>query len=308
MRPTVLTLSSIPSRFHRISDAISAVTSQDLPIDEVRLVIPLRYRRFPDWDGTLPDVPKGVRIVRTETDLGPATKVLPTARDLRGQDVDILFCDDDRLVDRGWHRRIKTAAMERPGHAICTIGETFPDISDAARPPDRLPRAHRTRKGLRYRWRRVVTLGRYKEVVYCGDGYVDQVSGYGGVLVRPDWFDDECWNIPEILWTVDDPWLSGHLARAGIPIWLTQNPAGWIAHGIGSKVDALLNLVEQGYDRVDADVAAIQYMRETYGVWLPAGDAEPFNKRWTESMQALWSLRTGRPVPPRYSQIDQSRR
>ena len=94
-------------------DGVDAATMvrdiRDLDVDEIRLNIPERYRRFPEWDGTLPEVPEGVTIARCAQDYGPATKLLPTLQAYAGQPVDILLCDDDRIHDRNW-----TARFSRP--------------------------------------------------------------------------------------------------------------------------------------------------------------------------------------------------
>ena len=274
--PTILTLSSIPPRFGALGPTLRSLLAQDLPAAEVRLYIPDRYRRFPDWDGTLPEVPDGVVIHRTEEDLGPATKVLPAARALRGQAVDILFCDDDRLYDRDWHRRLKVAREAHPEACICEQGETFPDIADEARLPDRLPRAHRLRKGWRYRLLRAATLFRVKPNQFLNDGYVDHFAG----------IDDAVFDIPGVLWTVDDPWLSGHLERRGIPIWLNRAPAAPVKRD-SSGQDALHKLVEEGHGRVEADLAAIDHFRKVYGIWQPAGPLLHDHTRMTEPMRAL---------------------
>lgn len=67
-------------------------------------------------------MPAGVAILRVEDDLGPATKALYAARDLRGQAVDIVYGDDDHhyLPDwsqRCWRRgrRIRTARWRPAG-------------------------------------------------------------------------------------------------------------------------------------------------------------------------------------------------
>ncbi|MGD6027706.1 hypothetical protein QUV00_22805, partial [Xanthomonas citri pv. citri] len=144
-----------------------------------------------------------------------------------------------KIYDASWHTRFKQARAHLPNACIVEVGENFPDISDSARPKDRLPRARRWPKDWRYRLTRIFSLGTIKPNVYRFGGYVDQISGYGGVMVRPGWLDDEAYDIPEILWTVDDPWISGHLERAGIPIWLigesrrqTKGSAGGRRHGL----------------------------------------------------------------------------
>ena len=274
-RPTIITLSSIPPRFPLLGPALDSLLKQELPAQAIHLYIPERYRRFPDWDGTLPPVPEGITIRRCPQDLGPATKILPAAREFAGQDVDLLFCDDDKVYDPRWHGRFKRNRQRHPGACLVEAGENLPDIAENTRPHDRKPRARRwVRKPLSYRIKRVLSLFTIKSTMYANSGYVDILSGHAGVMVHPDWFDDEVWEIPEILWTVDDPWLSGHLERKGIPIWLIAEVRRMSATDAG-EIDALHDLVHQDHCRVKADIAAIDYMRKTYGIWKPAGKVTP---------------------------------
>jgi hypothetical protein len=285
--PTIVTLTTIPPRFDALGPTLRSILAQDLPVDEVRLYIPRRFRRFPDWDGALPAVPEGVAIHRVSEDLGPATKVLPAVRELRGQAADILFCDDDRLYDPGWHGRLKAARAARPEACICQHGENFPDIADEVRPPDRLPRVERLHKDWRYRLLRAATLLRVKPNEYLNDGFVDYFAGYGGVMVRPEWLDDDAvFDIPGVLWTVDDPWLSGHLERRGIPIWLTRHRDAPVKRESSAR-HALHKMVEQGHGRVEADLAAIDHFRDVYGIWQPGGPLPRDNPRMTEPMRAM---------------------
>jgi hypothetical protein len=53
-------------------------------------------------------------------------------------------------------------------------------------------------------------------------GYVDILQGLGGAVVRPEFFDDAAYDIPEVIWAVDDVWLSGILAKNGVPICLPK--------------------------------------------------------------------------------------
>lgn len=245
---------------------LSALQRQSLPADEIRVNIPRRYRRFPDWDGRLPDLPSGIRIVRSDEDFGPASKLLPTVADLQGQAVDILFCDDDMLPDPDWHVRFKADRAVHPAAALVAVGKQIGDIPLAARPRTRLPRAQRRSKTLAYRLWRAATLTLHKPHPFIASGYVDILCGFGGVMVRPEFFDAEAFDIPEVLWSVDDPWLSGHLERRGIPIWLNHRHR-MPRDGHSSRRHALLHLVVDGHDRGAADHAAIRHMRERYGIW-----------------------------------------
>jgi hypothetical protein len=285
--PTIISLSTIPPRFHLLAPTLQSLLDQTLPAREIVLYIPERYRRFPDWDGTLPEVPAGITIRRCPQDLGPATKVLPATRDYAGQDLDILFCDDDKLYDPGWHARLKRARAAHPGACIVEAGENLPDIADDRRAPDRLPRARRwEKKPLSYRFKRLLTLFTYKSPTYAQSGHVDVLAGHGGVLLRPEWLDAQAWDIPHILWTVDDPWLSGNLERRGIPIWLIAEKRRMPCSGAG-EVDALHNLVEMDHDRVLADLAAIDYMRQNHGIWKPAGTPTPPKTWMSDTMRSI---------------------
>lgn len=135
--PTIVTLSTIPPRFHLLAPTLRSLLDQKLPVDAIHIYIPKRYRRFSDWDGTLPQVVEDVTIRRCDQDLGPATKILPACRDYAGQDVDLLFCDDDKLYDPGWHRRLKRARAAHPDACIVEAGENLTDIADDYRPAAR---------------------------------------------------------------------------------------------------------------------------------------------------------------------------
>ncbi|MFC3570954.1 glycosyltransferase family 2 protein [Paracoccus simplex] len=285
--PTIITLSTIPSRFQLLGPTLRCLLDQKLPAERIHVYVPQRYNRFPEWDGTLPQVPEGITIRRCERDLGPATKILPAARDYAGQDVDLLFCDDDKLYDRDWHARLKRERSRHPGACIVEAGDSLPDVADSVRTADRLPRAARwTKKPLSYRIKRVLSLFTIKSSIYASSGHVDILGGHGGAMVRPDWFGLDAWDIPPVLRMVDDPWLSGHLERRGIPIWLLAKVSRMRVSQAGN-VDALHELVELDHDRVKADVAAIDYMRRTYGIWQPGGEPAQPASWMSESMREI---------------------
>ena len=98
-------------------------------------------------------------------------------------------------------------------------------------------------------------------------GYIAIGEGYGGVMVRPDYFDDLAYGIPPVVWAVDDIWLSGMLMRQGIRIWVAREI--WKGRRLLdlSNHFALSTAVIEGADRHAANRACIDYMRETYGIW-----------------------------------------
>ena len=271
----IVSLSSIPPRFGDIEATLNTILAQTAKIDEIRLYIPKRYRRFPDYDGSLPDVPSGVRIMRPEDDLGPATKVLFAAKELRGTDARIIFCDDDRLYERNRFQRILRVHRRRPADCIAPAAFDLPELSgNADNAPQ--PRAAAYKKDLGFRirrirrlWRKAVT-GEMQPGIpkprHGRSGYTAFLEGYGGVLVRPDFFDDAAFDIPPVMWAVDDIWLSGHLERRGIRIW---TPSHFLIPALTSNHDNaplyLAHIDNTGRD--DANLACFQYMQKTYGIW-----------------------------------------
>jgi hypothetical protein len=108
----VISLTSIPPRFGQLPRVLGALTGQGA--DRVVLTLPRRWARFAP--APLPALPEGVRVIETETDLGPAGKLLPAARANPG--ADILACDDDWLYAPGWADAFRAARAAAPGAVI----------------------------------------------------------------------------------------------------------------------------------------------------------------------------------------------
>ena len=100
---------------------MASLERQSVKPDQVEIYIPRKYRRFPDASVNLPKLPSWVSVITVEDDMGPATKVLPAARKWRGEDVDLLLCDDDRAEDPKWISRFAHARLERPKDIICEV-------------------------------------------------------------------------------------------------------------------------------------------------------------------------------------------
>jgi hypothetical protein len=265
----VISLTAIPPRFPYLGETLASLLDQRAEVESVNLYLPRRYRRF-EWDSTqLPRVPEGVNIRLVDEDLGPATKVLPAAREYRDRRVSILFCDDDKVYDPDWAQRFVDCSRQHPD---CCIVEEGGDVAHYSRYQvhgTREPRARRRKKDLSYRLRRLASLGLWKPRKSSASGYVDVLEGWGGVLVKPGFFNDAAYRIPEILWLVDDIWLSGQLALNGVPIWLNADAAAR-AKGNSNEVSeaSLRKLVYQGHGRVEANQACIDYFRQEHGIWL----------------------------------------
>jgi len=56
-------------------------------VDEIRLYISKKYKRFPEYKEELPEVLEGVKLIQIDEDYGSTTKLLPTLKEFKDQDV-----------------------------------------------------------------------------------------------------------------------------------------------------------------------------------------------------------------------------
>lgn len=285
----VISLSTIPPRFHQLGPTLASLLRQTSRPEAVELYVPRSYRRFPDWGGGLPEVPEGVRIVRVEEDLGPATKVLPAARAWRGQGVELLYADDDHHYAPGWAARFLAVRRQHPEAAVCAAATTLDRMGRPWSAPRSEPVAviapgfpeqfgfHLRRLGrviggrlLPSRTAQPRLLAQFRKL--DRSGHADIAEGYAGVALRPEFLDDAAFDIPPVVWSVDDVWLSGHLARRGIPIWADRRLNLARAVLPLSRVAPLYSAVIEGADRMAANRACIDHMRRAYGIWGGVAD------------------------------------
>lgn len=274
----ILSLSTIPPRFGMLGMSLNSLINQKRKADEIHVYIPKTYKRFPEHNFCIPDVPEGVSVKIIDHDYGPATKVLPCVLDNRGTNARIVYCDDDRFADVSWLDEILRCCSERPEDVIVSAGMTLQDYGLTEKNQQLKPRAKvkKTKYDVKYITKRFkqkifeITTNKPQikpgRCYYNSSGYVDFAMGVGGVSVRSDFFDDTFFEIPEILWSVDDIWLSGNFTRTGRGIWASNKikiPVGTIA----SNTSSLAQSVIQGHDRYKADRACISYFKNTYGIW-----------------------------------------
>ncbi len=266
----IISLTSIPPRFQHLAITLRSLLNQEA--DLIRINIPRSYRRFPDWDGILPDAPQGVEIVRCDHDYGPATKVLPTCVDYAGTDAQILFCDDDGNFAPDWAARLFRIQARRPNEAVAayvrSAGGYVPHPVTLLKQPEarqvpaawdvpfRFGRLMYKVAGRHHPWRRP----------FFRAGYGDIFFGVGGVVVRPHFFDEIAFDVPDEAWLVDDVWLSAQLARRGIAIycpWRHPLPLPQVH----ANTAALLDIECDGVGRQDLNRRAAVYCRDRFGIW-----------------------------------------
>lgn len=271
-RQTVVTLTSIPPRFSHLPARFKAIGAQSHRPDRVQLTLPKEYRRFPGERPSLPALPDWVEVVECDFDYGPATKVLPAVQRWRGTATDLLICDDDRKQDKRWIERLVQGRRDRPQDIICERGWNIAERFGLIQKDPALPRAKPAPKGgrsLGYKLQRALSLGflHPPRKIYESAGYVDVFEGFLGVLTPVEAIPDQAFDIPDILWTVDDVWLSGMAATMGTKIWVQDTPRPVFSDQAADKIHALRDYVEQGVGRNSADFMAVEYLRTHHGIW-----------------------------------------
>jgi len=274
----ILSISTIPPRFGMLGISLNSLINQKRRADEIHIYIPKTYRRFPEHSFSIPDVPEGVYIKIIDHDYGPATKALPCAKAYRGTNTRIIYGDDDRFADTSWLDNMLKCTDERPEDVIVSSGMTLENYGLTIKNQLFVPRAKRAKVkyDFDYLLRRfgqsfleiITNKSRIKPARcnYSSSGYVDIALGVGGVSVSPDFFDDICFEIPEILWPEDDVWLSGNYLRQGIGIW-AGNKIRFPVDSGASNTSALAHTIVNGKDRNDTAFDGILYMQESYDIW-----------------------------------------
>ncbi len=281
----IISLSSIPPRFGQLQTTLDSLLAQTVRPEKIILYINREYRRFPNWDGVLPNVPEGVEIRRVDEDFGPATKILPAVRDFRESGFDILFCDDDQVYRPHLAECLLSGRKLRPNDAVAVSG-----MMDFDMPPNHKrqspmrPRRILFRRSLNIVWHLKFAFARLfaavsgKPVAKPGRrrvlraGFADGLEGWMGAMVDPRFFPDEVFDLPDFAWPVDDVWLSGHLMRNGHGAWIIGSMFGPLLGPFPKPSHrdetALHKNQFDGVDRGNSNVAVVRYFQETYGIWL----------------------------------------
>ena len=265
-RRRIVTLTSTPARFATLGPVLAALAQQRLTPDRIELWLPPSYRRYPGWTGDVPHLPAGMHLMRCPVDYGPATKILPALAHYAGQDVDLILCDDDHLYHPDWLAGIADAAARHPAQAIAGAGFDWPGACENRPQPRCLMTTTAQRKAARnaplpLRFGRAPIVGQ--------SGYCDVFHGFSGALLRPDMFLGPLTAAPDVLWAVDDPWISGHLERSGTRIWVDDSIPPPLMIAAADAIEPLHGAVLYGHDRAAANHAALLHFQTHHDIWVP---------------------------------------
>ena len=196
----VVSLTTTPARARNLSRVLAGLLDQSEPPDRIVLALPRRTRAglaYPDAAELR--LPAGVDVLPCD-DEGPATKLLPALT--LEPDALVVVVDDDVVYPRGFiaalldgHRRRPHAAVGfrgvrlRPGARFAELDHVFATGIPQAQPVD---------------------------VLFGTWGYMLPARALGREV-------RDFSGAPEALRWVDDIWISGHLARAGVERWVVSS-------------------------------------------------------------------------------------
>lgn len=260
----ILSLTTIPSRAKYLGHLLNSLERQSLQPDRIELNLPNVYKKRDFGEVDRRQIPSDFTVFECE-DFGPATKILPTLMRYKQDDAQIIYCDDDRLFHMDWAKRLTETAAQHPNCAIADECNAIADIEYLYANPV---------KTLSYRAKRAASLGFYNPYRSNRRQNWDVVEGFGGVLVRPSFFSDTVFDVPDNVWAVDDIWLSANLVAKGTGIRWTgrkhsQRSKSLRVEGenLGRTADALVMSTFDGMNRAKADYFAVKRCRDMMGVW-----------------------------------------
>ena len=201
----IVGLTTIPSRLPSLLPTLKSLLLQNVLPGKILLHL-AEHRRREQVEYSVPEELQGLEVLRIIRclDWGPATKILPALLD-GDPNQRVVAVDDDRIYRPTLLEDLVKASERHPDAAVGCFGLIVP--------LDRVDR----RKGL---WGRTIEGLRYGRGVSLRGSRlrrplpVDILHGYGGVMVRPRFFDldglADLEAAPDAAWLEDDTWFAAH--------------------------------------------------------------------------------------------------
>lgn len=257
-----ISLTTTPTRIHRIRPVMESLVNQTSPFDGVLLNIPYKLKRdgseydVPRWLDSLPKV-----CINRCDDYGPATKLLGALEIESASDSRIIVVDDDTLYPPTMVEAYRHCDSGSREAVYCSAGFDIPsplDCCDDVRGKLKPVRGHLLP--------------------------VQVAEGYGSVLYRRGLFQDDVFRIfewPTCIAYSDDLYFSNYLGRMNIPKFTIEH-SGF--GGEGFWKDRVLAYGREG-DALHLDqpigsnrrryALAIRHLLENRMYWLGSDGPQP---------------------------------
>jgi hypothetical protein len=244
----VVGLTTIPQRASLIRPVLRSLLDQTCPADRIILAWPEHSLRDGMPYPEIPALPSNVEVMRCD-DQGPATKFLPILK--AEPSAAIVAVDDDVVYPVDFLETLLAAHRDNPHSAWGWRG-------------------WRLRHGIEPRYLEYTFATGISRPVD-----VDVLFGHWGYLIPPGALDEAVHDFGErsqLRW-VDDIWISGHLARRGIPRRVVA------AHGLPIKTTAsAIAALCKGINRSgENERIAVEAFRD-FWQWLGSSDARIGNQ------------------------------
>jgi Glycosyl transferase family 2 len=252
----IASITTLPDRIFNLEPTIRSLLNQTRPPDEIVLAVPessIRQERPYSIPKYLSEFPT-LRILRSKTDWGPATKFIPVVEQElhagRG-DTLIMVVDDDRVYPRDALETYLHYHEQSPNAALCFRGGPMPRNFYWFLP--KLFLGSRIRQPKR----------------------VAVITGCGSYLIQPRFFDSALWNYsdaPASAFYMDDIWISGNLDRRGVEKYVV--PTSAMMRTVHQQAGTMsLHRVPRGRTYHNNEV--VEYFRDSWNV---------FSSRWTMAL------------------------
>jgi hypothetical protein len=103
--------------------------------------------------------------------------------------------------------------------------------------------------------------------LFDNSGYIDIYEGFLGVLMPSTALPELAHSISDIIWTVDEVWLSEMADYNVVKIWAHDIPRPLYSDGYYDKLASLRNFTHANYNRESAGRHAVEYLRSVYHAW-----------------------------------------
>jgi hypothetical protein len=216
----IVSMTTSPKRIGNIEPLLKCISNQSIPPNKIVLNLPFIFKRTNMEFDEIPDFIINnpfVRINRCE-DIGPSTKILPTALLFSDPETIIISVDDDIEYRDNFIETLIKYSSKHPDAVI--TGESFMRIKST------------------------------EDAIDKTATYAELVEGYSAVLYKKKFLDkipiEEFIKYPRFCYMADDFLLSNYLRKNNIPIIVADEPVGNkttvnIYLEYGSQDDALKN-------------------------------------------------------------------
>lgn len=258
----IASLTTLPDRIHNLEPTIRCLLNQTRPPDEILLVVPdvsIRQEQPYAIPECLSQIPT-LRILKSKTDWGPATKFIPVIQEELAagrNDTLIMVIDDDRIYPGDSVETYLHYHAQLPNAALCFRGGPMP-------------------KNFYWFLPKLFLGSRIRE-----PKRVAVITGCGSYLIQPRFFDSTLWNYsgaPASAFYMDDIWISGHLDRRGVEKFAV--PASAMMRTVRQQSGTMsLHRVPRG--RTYHNNQLVEYFRDSWNV---------FSSRWTMALSIFPKL------------------